>query len=255
MSVLTRRQALVAASAGAMTAMVSSVHAAPKSFDEDIDSIEKRLFNVDKRGKGLSTERKFIVLLAVAATQALSDEMEKIALLALKQKVDPIAMREAVYQVTPYVGIGRVQSVLPALNKAFEKAGVKLPLASQRTVDDNNRLEKGIEVQVSIFGDRIKSMHQNAAEGQKDLIIGDLSGYCFGDFYTRKGMSIKDRELVVFSAIAALGGCESQLKSHTQANLKEGNTKQDLIDALQVALPLNGFPRTLNALAIVNSAK
>ncbi|WP_288319302.1 carboxymuconolactone decarboxylase family protein [Parasutterella muris] len=63
------------------------------------------------------------------------------------------------------------------------------------------------------------------------------------------------RELVVFAAIAALGGCESQLKAHTGANLKEGNTKQNLADALQIAIPLNGFPRTLNALAVVNSFK
>ena len=255
MSLLTRRQAIVAASAGAMTAMVSSTQAAPQSFDKDIDLIETRLLNVSSRGKGLSTERKFFVLLAVCAAQAIPEEMTKVANLALKQKVVPIAMREAVYQTAPYVGIGRVQSVLPALNAAFKKAGVKLPLISQTTVSDDNRLEKGIEVQVSIFGDHIKSMHQNAPEGQKALIIDDLSGYCFGDFYTRKGMSIKDRELVVFSAIAALGGCESQLNSHAQANLKEGNTKQDLIDALQIAVPLNGFPRTLNALAIVNALK
>lgn len=36
------------------------------------------------------------------------------------------------------------------------------------------------------------------------------------------GMSVKDRELVVFAAIAALGGCEAQLKAHADANLKEG---------------------------------
>ena len=46
MSLLTRRQAIVAASAGAMTAMVSSTQAAPQSFDKDIDLIETRLLNV-----------------------------------------------------------------------------------------------------------------------------------------------------------------------------------------------------------------
>lgn len=62
------------------------------------------------------------------------------------------------------------------------------------------------------------------------------------------------RELVTFSVISALGGCESQVKSHTQANIKVGNSKENLIDALTLALPYMGFPRTLNALTCVNEA-
>ncbi|WP_418941329.1 carboxymuconolactone decarboxylase family protein [Parasutterella excrementihominis] len=114
-------------------------------------------------------------------------------------------------------------------------------------------MAKGIEVQTAIFGDAITQMRKNTTESMKPLMINDLSGYCFGDFYTRTGMSVKDRELVVFAAIAALGGCEAQFKAHADANLKEGATKQNLIDALQVAVPLNGFPRTLNAVTVVNS--
>ena len=139
------------------------------------------------------------------------------------------------------------------LSEEAEDVTVRLPLASQTTVNDQNRLAKGIEVQTAIFGDAITQMHKNTTEPMKPLMIEDLSGYCFGDFYTRTGMSVKDRELVVFAAIAALGGCEAQLKAHAGANLKEGATKQNLIDALQVAVPLNGFPRTLNAVAVVNS--
>lgn len=131
---------------------------------------------------------------------------------------------------------------------------LKRPVSVFRyTVNDQNRLAKGIEVQTAIFGDAITQMHKNTIEGMKPLMIDDLSGYCFGDFYTRTGMSVKDRELVVFAAIAALGGCEAQLKAHAGANLKKGATKQNLVDALQVAVPLNGFPRTLNAVAVVNS--
>ena len=171
----------------------------------------------------------------------------------MKAGVEPIVIKEAVYQTAPYVGVGRVKEALEGVNEALKDAGVRLPLASQTTVNDQNRLAKGIEVQTAIFGDAITQMHKNTTEPMRPLMIEDLSGYCFGDFYTRTGMSVKDRELVVFAAIAALGGCEAQLKAHAGANLKEGATKQNLIDALQVAVPLNGFPRTLNAVAVVNS--
>ena len=75
------------------------------------------------------------------------------------------------------------------------------------------------------------------------------------DYYTRENISIKDRELITFASIAALGGCEPQLKAHIAANLSVGATKQNLTDALRVADPLLGFPRTLNALGLVRAAK
>lgn len=61
--------------------------------------------------------------------------------------------------------------------------------------------------------------------------------------------------LITFASIAALGGCEPQLKAHIAANLSVGATKQNLTDALRVADPLLGFPRTLNALGLVRAAK
>lgn len=79
-----------------------------------------------------------------------------------------------------------------------------------------------------------------------------LSGYCFGDFYTRGGLTDQDRELITFSLIATLGGCENQLRGHTAGNLSVGNTKEILLGAITVLCPFIGFPRTLNALAIVN---
>ena len=59
-------------------------------------------------------------------------------------------------------------------------------------------------------------------------------------------------ELITFTFIATLGGCENQLRGHTQGNLAVGNTKETLISAITLILPYIGFPRALNALAIVN---
>ena len=79
-----------------------------------------------------------------------------------------------------------------------------------------------------------------------------LTAYCFGEFYSRNCLDRKARELITFTAIMCLGGCEPQLRAHTGGNLSVGNTRQDLIDTIMVAMPYIGFPRTLNALAVVN---
>ena len=203
--------------------MTNTVNAKQRNQDPGMDAIIARMMNVTKRGTTLSTNQKYFVLLATCAAQGLSEEAEDVTAAALKAGVEPIVIKEAVYQT---VGVGRVKEALEGVNEALKDAGVRLPLASQTTVNDQNRLAKGIEVQTAIFGDAITQMHKNTTEPMKPLMIEDLSGYCFGDFYTRTGMSVKDRELVVFAAIAALGGCEAQLKAHAGANLKEGATKQ-----------------------------
>ena len=67
-------------------------------------------------------------------------------------------------------------------------------------------------------------------------------------------MSLKERELLTFAAIASLGGCEPQVKAHAAGNLAVGTTRRELIDAIVVMLPYIGFPKSLNALAMVNEA-
>ena len=79
-----------------------------------------------------------------------------------------------------------------------------------------------------------------------------MKGYCFGDFYTRDGLNDQQRELITFVFIASLGGCENQLRAHVQANITVGNDKEKLISAISVILPYIGFPRSLNALSVVN---
>ncbi|SMH43983.1 Uncharacterized conserved protein YurZ, alkylhydroperoxidase/carboxymuconolactone decarboxylase family [Rathayibacter oskolensis] len=81
-----------------------------------------------------------------------------------------------------------------------------------------------------------------------------LAGNCFGDFSTRTGLDLKQRELITFALLAALGGADSQVTSHVTANLTVGNTRADLLDVLTVLVAYIGYPRTLNALAQVNAA-
>ena len=52
--------------------------------------------------------------------------------------------------------------------------------------------------------------------------------------------------------LAALGGCDAQVRGHVAANLTVGNGRTMLLSVLTVLLPFIGYPRTLNALAAIN---
>jgi 4-carboxymuconolactone decarboxylase len=60
------------------------------------------------------------------------------------------------------------------------------------------------------------------------------------------------RELLTFAMLAALGGCDPQVRPHVAANLKVGNDRGLLISVITVLLPFIGYPRTLNGLAAIN---
>jgi 4-carboxymuconolactone decarboxylase len=52
--------------------------------------------------------------------------------------------------------------------------------------------------------------------------------------------------------LASMGGCEAQLSGHVAGNLAVGNDRRVLVCAITQLLPFIGYPRTLNALRIID---
>lgn len=199
----------------------------------------------------ISKRTRFIITLSTLITNT-SKEKYAIAVRDALEVLSPIEIKEVLYQSVAYVGLGKTFELFEVTNDVLAKNGVDLPLESISTVNKDNRHEKGLEIQKKYFGvETIQAMVDNTPEGQ-ERFNDFLAGYCFGDFYTRDALSNQDRELITFCILATMGGCENQLRGHVLANFNVGNGKEVLIDALTILLPYIGFPRTLNALAIIN---
>ena len=160
----------------------------------------------------------------------------------------PIEVKEIVYQATDYLGYGRILAFLHATNDILSERGVELPLEGQATTGSDNRLEKGIEAQAEIFGAHMR-------EAWKAGHINRwLAANCFGDYYTRKGLDLAQRELITFCFLMAQGGCEPQLIAHSKGNMNMGNDKAFLEKVVSQCLPYIGYPRSLNAITCINKA-
>lgn len=170
---------------------------------------------------------------------------------ALEAGVTPVEAKEIVYQAVPYLGIARVLDVIHATHSVLRDRGIALPLPGQSTTTVEDRLAQGLAVQKQIFGVAIDAMHAQAPSDQRH-IQRFLSANCFGDYYTRTGLDLAQRELLTFAMLAAMGGCEPQLAGHVAGNLAVGNDRHALVRALTQLLPYIGYPRTLNALRVVN---
>ena len=220
--------------------------------DEDLQNIFNNFVygEVYNHGNLEPKLRELITLVSLTASDGNNMIAEHVEA-ALNVGASAIEIKEALYQCAPYVGFPRVFTVLEEANKVFKDKNIKLPLPSQATVSDNTRFEKGLEIQTNTFGQRILDAHANAPENQKH-IQNYLSAMCFGDFYTREGLDMKTRELLTFIMIISLGGQEAQATGHARGNLSVGNSKDTLIEAVTQCIPYIGYPRTLNAINIIN---
>lgn len=190
---------------------------------------------------------RFISLLAVLMGCQGIDDFKLLVPAALRMGVTPVELKEIVYQGVDYLGMGRVFPFLRAVNDALTEGGVPLPLPGQATTTMENRLEKGSEAQMKIFGPQMADFAESGPENERHINRW-LVDNCFGDFYTRTGFTLAEREMITFCFLYAQGGCEPQLKAHIAANFRMGNDQEFLIRIVSNNVPFIGYPRTLNAL-------
>jgi 4-carboxymuconolactone decarboxylase len=204
------------------------------------------------RNSKLDTRTRLMVQLAsMIASQALSEYRVMVGA-ALTVGVTPVEVKEIVYQAVPYVGMAKVFDFIHATNQVLTDRGIELPLEGQSTTTPETRHELGLAVQTEIIGaDRVAGLYAAAPDDELHL-QHLLSANCFGDHLTRTGIDIKTRELLTLSMLISLGGCEPQAKGHVGANLNVGNDRAVLIDVITQLLPFIGYPRMLNALAVIN---
>ena len=208
------------------------------ALDEVVNEPGQQLDEVTRHMAILAT------LLGCQGTEAFRRELPQ----ALDAGVTPVMAKEVVYQAVDYLGIGRVLPFLDITNEVLKARGVALPLEGQATTTMEDRLEKGAQAQADIFGPQMleawKAGHINRW----------LAANCFGDYYTRTGLTLAQREMITFCYLAAQGGCEPQLTAHAKGNMNLGNDKAFLIRVISQCLPYIGYPRSLNAVACVNKA-
>lgn len=203
---------------------------------------------VNEEGQMLEPGTRYMAILASLIGCQGVDAYRVMLPRALDAGLSPIAVKEIVYQSVDYVGMGRTWPFLEATNRIMEERGLPLPLPDQAAATLENRLEKGIQAQVDIFGSHMKEVWKQGH------INRWLAANCFGDYYTRAGLTLAEREMITFCFIAAQGGCEPQLMAHINGNLRMGNSKEFLLKAVSQCLPYIGYPRSLNAAACINKA-
>lgn len=217
---------------------------------EIMDILQKYIFGEVFRTGDLDIKTREMITCVCLATMQQLPQLKGHTGAALNVGVTPIELREAVYQCAPIIGFPKVLNAMTAVNEAFTERGIKVPLETQATVTEENRYEKGHEIQYSLYGDRMKEALKDVPGGMGEKVARFLTEVHFGDFQTRSGLDTQTRELLTYCVLTVIGA-EPQLHAHLRANLKAGNSKERVTAAVIQCMPYIGFPAALKALNII----
>lgn len=195
--------------------------------------------------------RELITCTVLSVMQTLP-QLKSHAAAALRVGVTPIELREAVYQCAPFIGFPKTLNAIAVINEVFKENEIVLPLEVQGTTTEANRYEKGLAIQKPLYGDEISLNLADVPGEMGENVSKFLTEYCFGDIYTRRGLDVQQRELLIYCILTTLEA-DSQLASHALGNIKLGTSKETLTTAVIQCLPYIGFPPAMKALNAIKN--
>ncbi len=217
---------------------------------ELMDILQKFIFGeVFYVGDLTTQKRELLTVVSLASMQTLPQLKAHVGA-SLNVGVTPLEVREAIYMCAPFIGFPKTLNAIGVANEVFTERGIALPLEESTTVTEADRIEKGKAIQESLYGAEMHNSFAGLPDNYQDTVSNLLTGLCFGDFYTRKGLSLADRELVVLTILMS-EGLIPQIKPHIAGSMKLGTSKETLCDVMIHLAPYIGFARSLNAIRIL----
>jgi 4-carboxymuconolactone decarboxylase len=116
--------------------------------------------------------------------------------------------------------------------------------------DDNERVARGRAAYASQF-----RLPEPEAVQRLENLIGERMAVeavnAAGGAWVEDCLSLRDRSLIVLTALAAQGGVEDRLRGHARWALDHGATAEELEAALSLLAVYIGFPRASVAMEVV----
>lgn len=118
----------------------------------------------------------------------------------------------------------------------------------------SNTYEENNMNRTEICKDNYRTLFKGEAlptEGNDAEMLQILQKYIFGEVFTIGNLDIKIREMITVVSLTTMQTLP-QLKAHINGALNAGNSPIELREAIYQCAPFIGFPKTLNALAVLN---
>jgi 4-carboxymuconolactone decarboxylase len=114
------------------------------------------------------------------------------------------------------------------------------------SADDNK--QRGIELFAKMLGEEPSAETRKSWEKIAPDLENYITGFVFGDVWSRPGLDLRTKSLVTIAAVAATGRTLA-LELNIRMALRNGATRDEIVETLLQLAPYAGFPAAWEALA------
>jgi 4-carboxymuconolactone decarboxylase len=176
---------------------------------------------------------------------------------ALNCGVTPEEIKEVILNVSGYAGF---PCVINALGAFIDVCGErKIPTedfssCSGKIENEGTRFERGRRMLETISTGQVGKLDSTIGTICPDLVRFTVElGY--GDIYSRTSLPVKERQIAIIAALAAMGGTLPQLEFHIEAGRNIGLSWEELCEIMILMTVYCGFPAALNGVNAVMKVK
>ncbi len=201
----------------------------------------------------LALGERMICALAAASLMQRLDQLERDVAGALDSGLAPRTILEVFVHVGLYGGFTGVEPAAAAAFRVFARRGLQVPPEPDRTasLEDLDRL--GREVQLELHGERADQGYAAPGNAITGTLYPSAVRYGYGELWSRPGLDHRQRMLCAVAGFTVLG-LETQLAKFAKSALNVGLTREEVVEAAIQTAPYGGFPKVLNALAIMSKS-
>ena len=208
-----------------------------------------------QKANTLDARQQAIIPIAAFTAAGNIDELEGALNSGLDKGLSVNEIKEIFIHSYAYVGFPRALNGINAFIRVMDERkqrGINDKLGDEATPvpADYDANAYGNKVRNELVGQDISNRTTGYA-GFVPTIDKFLVEHLFADIFYRDVLSVKDRELVTISMLAALPGAEAQLTSHTNLSVRVGYSHKQLLHFMQILNDKVSQDSAIRAMSVV----
>ena len=117
--------------------------------------------------------------------------------------------------------------------------------------DSNGKYERGLAMRKQVLGDAHVQRSLDRASEFTRPIQELATGYCWGEIWTREGLTLRERSLINLGMLTALNRSH-ELAVHVRGAVRNGCTRKEIQETLLQASVYCGMPAGLEAFRVAD---
>jgi 4-carboxymuconolactone decarboxylase len=195
-------------------------------------------------------ERMMSVLCAIGALQLDALNKDYVAA-ALRLDITPRAIQELFIQASLYAGFSAGESANRLAQEVFDAQGISAPDESAAAVSAADLAQLGASKLTELHGERGTMGYAAPDNATTGPLYQLASAYGYGALWHRVGLTRRQRFICSVAAFTVLG-LESQIAKFAQSAESNDLLRSETVEIIMQVAPYGGFPRSLNALALLD---